>query len=89
MVEPRFKLSGAVIALPDGRVLIGGGGTTVEVYERGGLRRLDGQLGGERQFPTVTALRDGTVLITGGYDNQTTPTAEAFLARPGGSPHPS
>jgi hypothetical protein len=79
MAEPRFKIYETVQSLPDGRVVIGGGGTTVEVYERGTLRRLAGQLGGERQFPTVTVLRDGAVLITGGYDNRTTPTAEAFL----------
>jgi hypothetical protein len=84
MAEPRFKISDAVVALSDGRVVIGGGGTTVEVYEHGRLRLLDGRLGGERQFPAVTALRDGTVLITGGYDNRTIPTAEAFLVVPGG-----
>ena len=81
--EPRFKLSEAVVALPDGRVVIGGGGSTVEIFANGQLTVLDGRLGGERQFPTATVLADGTVLITGGYDNSTNVTAEAFLADPG------
>lgn len=68
---------------PDGRVLIVGGRSTVEVYADGRLAVLEGRLGGERQFPTATVLIDGTGLITGGYDNSTNVTAEAFLAHPG------
>jgi hypothetical protein len=83
LAEPRFKISDAVAVLPDGGVVIGGGGSTVEVYRDGALRVLDGRLGGERLFPTATALEDGTVLITGGYDNRTNVTAETFLANPG------
>jgi hypothetical protein len=82
MAEPRYKISEAVAALADGRVLIGGGGSTVEIYADGRLALLAGRLGAERQFPTATALADGSVLITGGYDNATNPTAQAFLAVP-------
>ncbi len=83
MVEPRFKISDSVAVLPDGRIVIGGGGSTVEVFADGRLSVLAGRLGGERQFTTATALSDGTVLITGGYDNQTNLTDETFLADPG------
>ena len=82
MAEPRFKISEAVITLADGRVVIGGGGSTVEIYADGHLRQLAGRLGDERQFPTATELFDGSVLITGGYNNSTMPTAQAFLAVP-------
>ena len=82
MAEPRFKISEAVVALADGRVVIGGGGSTVEIYADGQLRQLAGRLGDERQFPTATELADGSVLITGGYNNSTMPTAQAFLAVP-------
>jgi Kelch motif len=82
MTEPRFKISEAVAVLPDGRILIGGRGSTVEVFDGEKLSILAGRLGGERQFPTATALADGSVLITGGYDNQTNVSADAFLAIP-------
>ena len=78
MAEPRFKISEAVVALSDGRVIIAGG-VGVEVYENGVLRPLAGATGGERQFPAVAAVPDG-VLVTGGYDNSVRVTANAFIA---------
>jgi hypothetical protein len=67
--ENRFKLSKAVVALKDGRVLIAGGADQPEVYDpnsgafvpvRGAT--LDGFL-----FSTATLLSDGRVLLAGGY----------------------
>jgi len=72
--KERFKLSKAVVALKDGRVLIAGGADQPEVYDPysgvfvpvGGAK-LDGFC-----FSTATLLNDGRVLLAGGY------------ARPGG-----
>jgi hypothetical protein len=79
MAEPRYKISDAVVVLPDGRVVIAGG-VGVEVYTGGDLRPLaGGGTGPERLFPAAAALPDGSVLVTGGYDNSTRPTATAFI----------
>jgi hypothetical protein len=81
MAEPRFKISDAVVALPDGRLVIAGG-VGVEAYAGGKLRRLDAAAGPERQFPAAAMLPDGGVLVTGGYDNSTRVTATAFVVHP-------
>jgi hypothetical protein len=82
MTEPRYKISDAVVTLPDGRVVIAGG-TGVDVYTDGRLSRLTGQTGPVRLFPAAVALNDGTVLITGGYDDRTQVTGTTLLADPG------
>jgi hypothetical protein len=78
MAEPRYKISDAVLTLPDGRVVIAGG-LGVETYTGGVLRRIGTVPGPERQFPAVAVLPDGRVLITGGYDNSTRVTASAAV----------
>ncbi len=83
MAEPRFKLSDALVPLADGRVVVAGGGRTVEVFSSGQIMALAGNLGGIRLFPAAAALHDGTVLITGGYDDRIQVTDNALLARPG------
>jgi hypothetical protein len=82
MSEPRYKISDAVVALPDGRVVIAGG-FGVDVYQRGRLAHVAGSDGDERQMPAAVALNDGTVLVTGGYDDRTRVTASAVLVHPG------
>jgi hypothetical protein len=81
MAEPRYKISDAVVLLPDGRLVISGG-RGVEVYDAGRLTRLGAVPGPERQFPAAAALTDGTVLVTGGYDNSTRVTASSVLVDP-------
>jgi hypothetical protein len=81
MSEPRYKISDAVVALPDGRVVIAGG-YGVDVYHRGRMTRVAGSVGVERQTPAAVALRDGTVLVTGGYDDRTRVTDSAVLVDP-------
>jgi hypothetical protein len=82
MTEPRYKISDAVVTLPDGRVVIAGG-LGVETYAAGALRAIGAVPGPERQFPAVAALPDGRVLITGGYDDSTRITASAAIVATG------
>ena len=87
MAEPRYKISDAVVGLADGRIAVGGG-FGVEVYTgdqpgdavAGGRFRQVARSEVERQFPATAALADGTVLVTGGYDNSTRVTTTTLLA---------
>jgi hypothetical protein len=77
MAEPRYKISDAVVRLPDGRLAVAGG-FGVEVYASGRFTRAaNGRV--ERQFPAAVELGDGRVLVTGGYDNSTRVTATTLL----------
>jgi hypothetical protein len=81
MSEPRYKISDAVVTRPDGTIVIAGG-RGFDVYAAGRLARVAGGGDVERQFPAAAVLGDGTVLVTGGYDNRTRVTASAVLVRP-------
>jgi hypothetical protein len=80
----RFKIEAAAAVLTDGRVLIAGDGVVPEVFnpDTGSLRRVDGSLATATMFATATTLADGRVLITGGYDQDIAPVADAYLYRP-------
>jgi hypothetical protein len=82
MSEARFKLPDAVVRLPSGRVLVAAGGFAVEIYEpRSGRFRADGRLGASLSFSTATLLRDGRVLIAGGYDDRIAVTRSVWTYR--------
>jgi hypothetical protein len=82
MAEPRYKISDAIVVLRDGRV-VASGGFGAEVYAAGRFNPISGTPRVERQFPAAVALADGTVLVTGGYDDRTRVTGTAFLINPG------
>ncbi len=87
MNTARFKLPDAVVLLPNGRVLIAGGGPFAEVYDetKGNFSKVDGNLGAARFFASATVLPDGKTLITGGYADSgggLPSTASAWLYRP-------
>jgi hypothetical protein len=69
MNTSRFKLPAAVALLPNGRVLVAGGGPFAEVYDEttGTFTRVSGSLGAARFFASTTLLSGGRALITGGY----------------------
>jgi hypothetical protein len=66
---PRFKLPAGVVALKDGRILIGGGGDHVEMYTpaTNGYSLLPGTVLDGFLFSSETLLTDGKVLLVGGY----------------------
>lgn len=64
----RFKLPNATAALKNGRVLVAGGASEVELYDKASDRFLRaGNVEGPHFFASATLLKDGRVLITGGY----------------------
>src|SRR5208282_2857267 len=69
MSAVRFKLPAAVALLPNGKVLVGGGGPFAELYDEntGVFAKVPGTLGAARFFASVTLIPGGKVLITGGY----------------------
>lgn len=70
MREGRYKFLDSVVALADGRVLVAGSGSVAEVLsaDRRSFSVVRGPLGGKLAFSTATSLRDGRVLVLGGYD---------------------
>ena len=85
LLEPRYKIAGSVLALPDGRVLVAGGAPRAELYDpASGRSALVGpDLGKSLNFATATLLPDGSVLVAGGYDeNGIRMSAQAWRFRP-------
>jgi Galactose oxidase, central domain len=65
---PRFKHVNGMSLLPDGNVLLAAGNEQAQLYEHATQRfRRVGSVGFQRYFATATTLRDGSVLIAGGY----------------------
>jgi hypothetical protein len=81
MSQARFKLPEAVVRLPSGRVLVAGGARRAELYEPATRRfRPAGDAGAALSFATATLLRDGRVLVAGGYDDRIAVTSHAWVA---------
>jgi hypothetical protein len=82
MREQRYKLTDAVVRLPSGRVLVAAGGVDAELYDpRSGRFRVAGRIGTRLSFSTATLLRDGRVLVAGGYDDRIAVTGRTWTYR--------
>jgi Kelch motif/Galactose oxidase, central domain len=89
MNTSRFKIPGAATLLPDGKVLVAGGGAFAELYDEttGTFTKVPGSLGAARFFASATLLPGGRTLITGGYaesDGGLPATPGAWLYQPAG-----
>jgi hypothetical protein len=80
MDTQRYKLSAAVDA--GGRVIVAGG-TQAAVYDAAGFHPITATAGPVRWSPTVTILRNGDVLIIGGYDASIDVLHDAVLVSAG------
>ena len=81
LAQPRFKFLDAVVNMPSGAVLVAGGAAVVERFARGRFVSA-GRVDKARYYSTATLLKNGAVLVIGGYDESITPTAKSFLYRP-------
>ncbi|HKY26887.1 MAG TPA: kelch repeat-containing protein [Pyrinomonadaceae bacterium] len=81
--SPRYKLQGTSILLNNGRVLVAGGADRAEVFDpsRNTFSYASGDMGTPRLFATATRLRNGQVLITGGYHAGNEVSSQAWIYR--------
>ena len=84
LARPRYKHNGSSVLLPDGRVLMAGGATQAETFDPR-RRAFDVVAGADQmsgQFSAAALLRNGAVLITGGYGSDRGPQSSAWIYRP-------
>jgi hypothetical protein len=84
LINPRFKLPGEAAMLSSGRLLVAGGSKEVELFEpvEGRFVAAMGEIGGPWHFMTETRLKDGSVLLAGGYANDDRATAQTWIYKP-------
>ncbi len=84
MNRSRFKFPNAVAIAGNGKVIIGGGGRRVEVYDYNANRFVvsGGSVEDEWFYATATPLPDGKVFIAGGYNDSLQPTNQTWIYQP-------
>jgi hypothetical protein len=84
MNRARFKFPNAVAIAGNGKVIVGGGGRRVEVYDHNANRFVVsiGSVEDEWFYATATPLPDGRVFIAGGYNNSLHPTNQTWVYQP-------
>jgi Galactose oxidase, central domain/Kelch motif len=82
--EARFKLPDEAATLSSGLILVAGGGKHAELYDEktGKFSLAGGDLGDAWHYMTETRLRDGRVLLAGGYANNDRATAQTWMYVP-------
>jgi hypothetical protein len=82
--EARFKLPDEAAVLSSGLVLVAGGGKHAELFDAktGSFSLAGGELGDAWHFMSETRLRDGRVLMAGGYANDDKATAQTWIYVP-------
>lgn len=82
--DGRFKLPDAAVQLQSGKLLVAGGSTRAEVFDpaSGKFLAAAGEMSDARHFMTATQLRDGRVLLAGGYSNNPEATAQTWIYQP-------
>lgn len=81
--DSRFKLPEEAVQLESGRLLIAGGSKQVEIYdpETGKFLLASGQLSDAWHFMSETRLKDGRVLLAGGYPDNDHATEQTWIYR--------
>jgi len=84
MNRARFKFPNAVAIAVNGKVIVGGGGRRVEVYDGNANRFMvsGGSVEDEWFYATATPLPDGRVFIAGGYNDSLYPTNQTWIYHP-------
>ena len=84
MNDSRFKLPDEAVRLASGKLLVAGGSTQVEVFDpaSGRFDVAEGRMADARHYLSETELKDGRVLLAGGYPNDDQATAQTWIYRP-------
>lgn len=72
LAEARYKIAGAVVFLPNGKVLVAGGARRAELYDPATSRSVavGPDMGRSLNFASASLLPNGSVLVAGGYDER-------------------
>jgi hypothetical protein len=83
MNSPRYKLQGTAVLLSSGKILVAGGANRAEVFDPSGstFSYAAGDMETPRLFATATRLRNGQVLIIGGYHGNSDASSNAWIYR--------
>ena len=82
--DSRFKLPDEAVQLPSGKLLIAGGSKEAEIFDpaSGKFVVVPGAMNDKWHYLSETRLKDGSVLLAGGYPNSDQATAQAWIYRP-------
>jgi hypothetical protein len=81
MTEPRYKIAGTSVLLPDGNVLVTAGARSAEILDtsRWTFQTIQGRFPEAYRFAASAALPGGDVVIAGGYSTGVINTAGIWL----------
>jgi hypothetical protein len=85
MRHRRYKVAGTSVLLPNGEVLVTSGARSAELLDvgAGGFREIPGAMPEAYRFAAAALLRDGDVLIAGGYSDRNETTNGVWRFRRG------
>ena len=84
MNDSRFKLPAAAVQLREGKLLVAGGSADAEIFDptTGKFLVVPGWMNDKWHYMTETKLRDGSVLLAGGYPDNDHTTTQTWIYRP-------
>ena len=82
--DTRFKLPDEAVQLASGTLLVAGGSKQAEIFDpvSGKFAVVAGQMDDSWHYMSETKLRDGSVLLAGGYPNSDRATRQTWIYRP-------